>query len=121
MLRLVDRGLTAVSAVAALLVLVLLFAGPSLIGAKKKTAYSGKSPASGAQIFSSAGCGSCHTLKAANASGAVGPNLDQVKPDESTVSAIVRSGGGSMPSFASKLNDAQIAAVARYVSSVAGG
>ena len=34
MLRLLDRGLTAVSVVATALVVVLLFAGPSLIGAK---------------------------------------------------------------------------------------
>ena len=32
----------------------------------------------GAQVFASAGCGSCHTLAAAGASGAIGPNLDQV-------------------------------------------
>jgi mono/diheme cytochrome c family protein len=68
----------------------------------------------------SAGCGSCHTLKAAHASGSVGPNLDQLRPDAETVAAIVHSGGGTMPSFDGKLSDAQINAVARYVSSVAG-
>lgn len=30
----------------------------------------------GLQVFGSAGCASCHTLKAANASGTTGPNLD---------------------------------------------
>jgi mono/diheme cytochrome c family protein len=32
----------------------------------------------GGQVFLSQGCGSCHTLKAANATGTVGPDLDDV-------------------------------------------
>ena len=120
MLNVLDRGLAVVCAVAAALVLVLLFAGPGLIGAKKKNAPQGTTAISGVQLFKSEGCGGCHTLKAAGASGAVGPNLDQVRPDSATVIAIVRSGGGSMPSFAGKLSDAQISALASYVSSVAG-
>lgn len=121
MLNVLDRGLTVVCAVAAALVIVLLFAGPSLIGAKKKTTTpAGTTTVSGVQLFKSEGCGGCHTLKAAGASGAVGPNLDQVRPNSATVIAIVRSGGGSMPSFAGKLSDAQISALANYVSSVAG-
>jgi mono/diheme cytochrome c family protein len=31
----------------------------------------------GKQVFTSSGCGGCHTLSEAGASGAVGPNLDQ--------------------------------------------
>jgi mono/diheme cytochrome c family protein len=122
MLRLLDRGLTVVCVVAAALVLVLLFAGPSLVGAKKKTASgsSGGSATSGAQVFASAGCGSCHTLKAAGAGGTIGPNLDELRPSATTVTAIVRSGGGSMPAFEGRLSSAQISAVASYVSSVAG-
>jgi cytochrome c553 len=140
MLRALDRGLAAVSWIAAALVVVLLFAGPSLIGAKKTSATS-PSSGSGAQgsgssgrttgsstagqgtgsaVFASAGCGSCHTLKAAGASGTVGPNLDQLHPSAAAVSGIVRSGSGVMPSFSGKLSDAQIAAVASYVSTVAG-
>ncbi|MGZ4354360.1 MAG: c-type cytochrome, partial [Gaiellaceae bacterium] len=34
----------------------------------------------GKAVFASAGCGGCHTLKAAGSSGTVGPNLDQLKP-----------------------------------------
>jgi mono/diheme cytochrome c family protein len=71
-------------------------------------------------VFASAGCANCHTLKAAGATGSVGPDLDQLQPDASTVSDIVRSGGGGMPSFSGKLSDAEITAVASYVSSVAG-
>src|SRR3954469_5878454 len=35
----------------------------------------------GKQVFAKAGCGGCHTLDAAGASGTVGPNLDEAKPD----------------------------------------
>ena len=71
-------------------------------------------------MFASAGCSGCHTLKAAHATGSVGPDLDQVQPSAADVSQIVRSGSGTMPSFSGKLSDAQIAAVASFVSSVAG-
>ena len=54
------------------------------------------------------------------ATGSVGPNLDQLQPSAADVAGIVRSGGGVMPSFSGKLSDAQITAVASYVSSVAG-
>jgi cytochrome c6 len=117
MLSQLDRGLAAVSWAAAALVVVLLFAGPSLIGANKSSAAG---QTSGSAVFASAGCSGCHTLKAAGASGAIGPNLDQLRPSAATVSAIVRSGGGAMPSFSGKLSDARIAAVATYVSTVAG-
>jgi mono/diheme cytochrome c family protein len=137
MLRAIDRGLAAVSWTAAALVLVLLFAGPSLIGAKRSgtPGYGGSSAGSsgpagsrpaagsapaGAAVFATAGCGSCHTLRAASATGSIGPNLDQVRPAAATVSAIVQSGSGAMPSFATRLSAAQIAAVAQYVASVAG-
>lgn len=33
-------------------------------------------PAAGKQVFASSGCGSCHTLQDAGASGKIGPNLD---------------------------------------------
>ena len=35
----------------------------------------------GAQVFLAEGCSSCHTLAAANATGAVGPNLDETLAD----------------------------------------
>ena len=74
----------------------------------------------GKAVFTSAGCGGCHTLKDAGTSGTVGPNLDQLKPSESTVEHQVETGGGVMPSFKGQLTPAQISAVAKYVSSVAG-
>jgi mono/diheme cytochrome c family protein len=37
----------------------------------------------GAQVFASSGCGSCHTLKAANSTGTTGPDLNEyLAPDD---------------------------------------
>jgi mono/diheme cytochrome c family protein len=36
----------------------------------------------GAQVFANNGCGTCHTLAAAEAGGVTGPNLDEELPDE---------------------------------------
>jgi cbb3-type cytochrome c oxidase subunit III len=74
---------------------------------------------SGKDIFV-ANCGSCHTLKDAGTNGTVGPNLDQLKPAFARAKQQVINGGGAMPPFKGKLTDAQIEAVAKYVSSVAG-
>src|SRR5262249_38551865 len=68
----------------------------------------------GAAVFSSAGCGGCHTLSAAHATGTVGPNLDQLKPDYQAVTAQVTNGGGGMPAFKSSLSTQQIADRAPY-------
>jgi len=75
--------------------------------------------AAGKDIFM-ADCGSCHTLADAGTSGSVGPNLDDLKPDEETVANQVTNGGGAMPSFKDQLSEQQINDVAAYVSSVAG-
>jgi cbb3-type cytochrome c oxidase subunit III len=75
---------------------------------------------SGKQVFQTAGCTGCHTLKDAGASGTVGPNLDQAKPPSSLVVDRVTNGKGAMPSFKGQLSDAQIQAVAKYVASTAG-
>ena len=77
-------------------------------------------PAAGAKVFTSAGCGSCHTLAAAGASGQIGPNLDAVKPGFDQVQAKVESGGGGMPSFAGRLSEDQIRDVAAFVAKNAG-
>ena len=77
--------------------------------------------AAGKAVFASAGCGGCHTLKAAKASGNVGPNLDQLKPSFDQVEHQVETGGGAMPSFKGALSDKQIADVSAFVSSSASG
>jgi cytochrome c6 len=74
----------------------------------------------GKQVFASAGCAGCHVLKDAGATGTVGPNLDALKPSEARVARQVENGGAIMPAFKNKLSAAQIQAVAKYVSSVAG-
>ncbi len=73
----------------------------------------------GKAIFQ-ADCASCHTLAAAQATGTVGPNLDQLKPADARVKRQVENGGAVMPAFKGRLTDAQIAAVATFVSSSAG-
>jgi mono/diheme cytochrome c family protein len=56
-------------------------------------------PVAGKQVFLTAGCTGCHTLKAANAHGTVGPTH----------------GKGVMPSFSGSLSTKQIADVAAFV------
>ncbi len=77
------------------------------------------SAAAGKVVFTS-NCASCHTLADAGATGSVGPNLDDLQPDEETVKDQVTNGGGGMPAFGGQLSETQIESVATYVSSVAG-
>jgi uncharacterized membrane protein len=74
----------------------------------------------GKDVFTSAGCASCHTLADAGATGKVGPNLDDAKPSFDVVHDHVLNGMGGMPSFRGKLSDDEIDAVATYVSDSAG-
>jgi mono/diheme cytochrome c family protein len=74
----------------------------------------------GRSVFSSAGCGSCHVLNAAGASGQIGPNLDRLRPTYGAVLAQVERGGGGMPSFRGQLSPKQIRDVAAFVSTSAG-
>jgi mono/diheme cytochrome c family protein len=76
--------------------------------------------ADGKTVFATAGCTGCHTLKAAGSTGTVGPNLDEAKPSKELVTDRVTNGQGGMPSFKGQLSEAQIQAVADYVSSNAG-
>ena len=88
--------------------------------AKSTPIPAGAHAAAGAKVFASAGCGSCHTLSAAKASGQVGPNLDEAKPGYDTVLAKVTNGGGGMPSFGGQLSEQQIRDVAAYVATSVG-
>ena len=69
----------------------------------------------GAAVFSSAGCATCHTLKAAGATGTIGPNLDRIKPTYALVISRVANGKGAMPPFKSTLTVTQIQNVAAYI------
>ena len=125
MLKQFDRVLAPLTWLAAAFAVVVLFAGPSLIGAEKEDPAAGDgggggggaAAVAGREVFTSTGCGGCHTLAAADSSGTSGPNLDETKPDAERVEGIVRQGsGGTMPSYEGRLSDAEIVAVARFVS-----
>ena len=66
-------------------------------------------------------CAICHTLNDAQSEGAVGPVLDEIKPDAQRVAKALRNGLGNMPSYGAKLSNSQIEALARYVSKASGG
>lgn len=75
----------------------------------------------GREIFAQT-CGTCHTLSAADTSGTVGPNLDDLQPDQAQVEAAIQNGGsgsGAMPS--GLLQGAEAQQVAAFVAQSAGG
>jgi len=78
-------------------------------------------PTAGKALFLKSGCTGCHTLADAHATGTVGPNLDQAKPDFRLATARVTLGKNAMPSFKGQLSDQQIADVASYVVKATGG
>lgn len=75
----------------------------------------------GSSVYTSSGCGNCHTLAAAHSTGSIGPNLDTLKPDYRAVTAQVTNGGVSMPPFKATLSTQQIADVSAYVVASTGG
>ena len=70
----------------------------------------------GRRLFTSVtpSCAVCHKLKDAGAEGAVGPSLDELKPDAARVVKALRTGIGQMPPFP-QLTDEQVRTLARYV------
>jgi cytochrome c6 len=83
--------------------------------------YKNGDATAGKQVFASASCGGCHTLKDAGSTGTVGPNLDQLKPPLSKVITQVINGGAVMPPFKGRLTAKQIADVSAYVVKATGG
>ncbi len=84
-------------------------------------------PAAGKAVFASAACASCHTFEAADASGKVGPNLDEVlaeKDAEYVNRAIVDPNAeiaegyqpGIMPSFKGQLSEDQVNDLVAFLS-----
>lgn len=74
--------------------------------------------AAGKEVFISGTeppCALCHTLAAAGSEGEIGPNLDELKPDEDKVRRAVEGGVGNMPPFGEVLSKAQIDAVSKFV------
>ena len=60
-------------------------------------------------------CGTCHTLRAAESEGQIGPNLDKLKPQMSQIVIAVTNGIGVMPPWGGILSEEEIEAVANYV------
>ena len=91
--------------------------------AAKEQAPAERAPAAagpGKDLFSQ-NCGSCHTLGAADTSGTVGPNLDDLRPDAATVQAAIENGGtgsGAMP--ANIVSGSEARQVAAFVAAAAG-
>ena len=81
----------------------------------------GGNAAAGKAVFTTAGCASCHTLKAAGSNGTIGPNLDERRPSMDKVVERVTEGKGVMPSFKGQLTESQIQSVAAFVSSATRG
>ncbi|HEX2414714.1 MAG TPA: cytochrome c oxidase subunit II [Thermoleophilaceae bacterium] len=82
--------------------------------------------AEGEQVFTATGCGSCHTLAAANAEGTVGPDLDNIeranaafiKQSITDPGAVVTEGFGDgiMPQdYGQQLSDAELDALVKYL------
>lgn len=71
--------------------------------------------AAGSDVFTSAGCGSCHVLADAGSSGTVGPNLDDLKPAAEKAYVQILNGGAGMPPYKDQLSEQQIADVTAYV------
>jgi len=71
----------------------------------------------GRKVFAEAQppCGTCHTLAATGSQGALGPNLDVLRPDEATTLQAVTQGVGVMPSYRETLSPEQIADLARFL------
>jgi cytochrome c6 len=65
-------------------------------------------------------CAVCHTLQAAGAEGQVGPVLDELKPNAERVLRALRAGIGVMPSYADKLSDKDMRALAHFVAQASG-
>jgi cytochrome c551 len=83
-----------------------------------QTTETGGGTADAAQQTFASTCGGCHTLSAANTSGQVGPNLDDLAPDQARVEEAIESGPGSMPE--GLLSGQEAEDVAEYVAANAG-
>jgi mono/diheme cytochrome c family protein len=93
--------------------------GTFTVTAPPKPAFPGD-PVAGKTVFtSSGGCNSCHTLKAADAVGTIGPNLDQLQLAYPVILGAVSNGKngalGSMPGFRATLSATELQDVAAFV------
>lgn len=66
-------------------------------------------------------CSICHSLSDAGSVGAIGPNLNALKPTAEQVFAAVSQGVGAMPAYETQLSQAEMRALAAYVAEAAAG
>lgn len=92
-----------------------------LFAAGGALANDGGAAAEGRKLFTQSvpACALCHALKDAGAEGAIGPNLNELRPDAARVAKALRNGIGQMPAYRDKLTDKEIEALARYVAQAA--
>lgn len=86
-----------------------------IAGCGSGSSATGEKPGDGKQIFTDAGCASCHAFAAAGSNGGSGPELTRLRIPADTVAEKVKNGGGGMPAFAGDLTEQQIDAVAEFV------
>jgi mono/diheme cytochrome c family protein len=94
---------------------------PAVAGEKAESEAPEAATGPGKELFAQ-GCGSCHTLADAEATGTVGPSFDVLEPEADTVETAISVGGagtGAMP--ANIYSGKQAEQVAEYVAAVAGG
>jgi mono/diheme cytochrome c family protein len=119
------RRFTALAVAVVVAIFALILPGLLLAGDANKSHYKSvkltSSEKSGRELYN-ANCSSCHTLKAAEGEGKVGPNLDELKPPKSLVLDAVlhgrQRGQGTMPARVVTGTDAED--VASFVAAVAG-
>jgi mono/diheme cytochrome c family protein len=100
---------------------------PAALGGGAATPAVVGNVASGKKLFVSQACAACHTMKAAKATGTIGPNLDTLKPPYAKIVAQITIGGKSvmgkaaakytvsMKSYKGILSTAKIQDIAAYV------
>jgi mono/diheme cytochrome c family protein len=72
-------------------------------------------PAAGKELFAANGCGGCHVLEDAGASGTAGPDLDSLQPGYEESVEQITNGGGGMPAFGDQLSEDEIKSLAAYI------
>ena len=72
-----------------------------------------------AEIYTCGNDGDCtgDIRNMGDASGVIGPNLDDTSLSTEQIEAQIRSGGGAMPPYEGQLSDAQITSLAELISS----
>lgn len=97
----------------------LLFSATLLTSSSLVFATDAEQLEQGKMLFSSTAkpiaCSVCHTLEDAGAMGAIGPDLDELKPDADRIRKTMMDGMGAMPSFADSLEESEREAIIEYV------